>query len=41
MVARSGMLRREIASLGDKKASYAKAIAGQEKVASGAREAAR
>ncbi len=35
------MLRKEIASLQDKKAGYAKVIAAQEKFASGAREAAR
>ncbi|MDO7868182.1 CHAT domain-containing protein [Nocardioides jiangxiensis] len=40
-MARSDMLRREIAGLEDKKAGYARVIAAQEKVAAAAREAAR
>jgi len=38
---RSDTLRREIASLADKKAGHAKVVAAQEKVAAVAREAAR
>jgi prephenate dehydratase len=40
-MARSDTLRKEIASLEDEKAGYAKVIAAQEKVAATAREAAR
>src|SRR5687768_4173744 len=40
-MARSDTLRSEIARLQDKRAGYAKIIAGQEKVAARAREAAR
>ncbi|KRA29813.1 hypothetical protein ASD81_19050 [Nocardioides sp. Root614] len=41
LMARSDTLRKEIASLEDRKAGYAKVIAAQEKVAATAREAAR
>ena len=40
-MARSDTLRREIASLEDKRAGYAEVIAAQEKIAAAAREAAR
>ena len=40
-MARSDTLRRELATLGDKKAGFAKVVGAQEKIAAGAREAAR